>query len=105
MNKNTLPDTKFFFTRKICFSFAVINFCPVLVPYINIFQFVEGAFVTALRNGDWILLDEVNLAPPKSLQRVIGVLEDVNRSLWLAEGGVASYTPKHPNFRLDESCN
>ncbi|CBI22306.3 unnamed protein product, partial [Vitis vinifera] len=65
MNKNTLPDTKFFFTGKICFSFAVINFCPVLVPYINIFQFVEGAFVTALRNGDWILLDEVNLAPPE----------------------------------------
>ncbi|CBI35900.3 unnamed protein product, partial [Vitis vinifera] len=34
-----------------------------------LFQFVEGAFVTALRNGDWILLDEVNLAPPETLQR------------------------------------
>jgi len=32
------------------------------------FQFMEGAFVSALRNGHWILLDEVNLAPPETLQ-------------------------------------
>ena len=37
------------------------------------FSFVEGSFVTALRNGDWVLLDEVNLAPPETLQRIIGV--------------------------------
>lgn len=36
------------------------------------FSFVEGSFVTALRNGEWILLDEVNLAPPETLQRKIG---------------------------------
>ena len=35
MNKYILPDTKFFFTEKICFSFAVINFYLVIVPYIN----------------------------------------------------------------------
>ncbi|XP_074289713.1 midasin-like [Silene latifolia] len=40
-----------------------------------IFSFVEGAFVTALRNGEWILLDEVNLAPLETLQRIIGVLD------------------------------
>uniref|UniRef100_F6HXY6 Midasin n=2 Tax=Vitis vinifera TaxID=29760 RepID=F6HXY6_VITVI len=70
-----------------------------------LFQFVEGAFVTALRNGDWILLDEVNLAPPETLQRVIGVLEDVNGSLCLAERGDASYIPRHPNFRLFACMN
>ena len=70
-----------------------------------LFQFVEGVFVTALRNGDWILLDEVNLAPPETLQRVIGVLEDVNGSLCLAERGDASYIPRHPNFRLFACMN
>ena len=28
MSKNILLDTKFFFTEKICFSFAVIKFLP-----------------------------------------------------------------------------
>lgn len=70
-----------------------------------LFQFVDGAFVTALQNGDWILLDEVNLAPPETLQRVIGVLEDVNGSLCLAERGDAGYIPRHPNFRLFACMN
>ncbi|KAF4372417.1 hypothetical protein F8388_027090 [Cannabis sativa] len=46
-----------------------------------IFSFVEGAFVNALKSGEWILLDEVNLAPPKTLQRVVGVLDGDSGSL------------------------
>lgn len=70
-----------------------------------IFSFVEGAFVTALKNGEWILLDEVNLAPPETLQRVIGVLEEEKGSLCLAERGDISYIPRHPNFRLFACMN
>ncbi|GFY97181.1 midasin-like protein [Actinidia rufa] len=51
----------------------------------------EGAFVTALRNGEWILLDEVNLAPPETLQRVSGVLEEENGSLCLAERDLQNF--------------
>jgi len=29
------------------------------------FAFAEGALVRALRSGAWLLLDEVNLAPPE----------------------------------------
>lgn len=29
------------------------------------FQFVEGLLMKALRTGQWILLDEINLAPPQ----------------------------------------
>ncbi|KAJ4836844.1 hypothetical protein Tsubulata_018473 [Turnera subulata] len=64
------------------------------------FSFVEGAFVTALRNGEWILLDEVNLAPPETLQRIIGVLEGEHGSLCLAERGDVSHLPRHPSFRI-----
>ncbi|CAI9114384.1 OLC1v1015101C1 [Oldenlandia corymbosa var. corymbosa] len=70
-----------------------------------IFSFVEGAFVTALRNGEWILLDEVNLAPPEILQRVIGVLEEEKGSLCLAERGDIEYISRHPDFRIFACMN
>lgn len=70
-----------------------------------IFSFVEGAFVTAMKNGEWILLDEVNLAPPETLQRVMGVLEGEHGSLCLAERGDISYIDRHPNFRLFACMN
>ncbi|KAL4583665.1 hypothetical protein LXL04_008247 [Taraxacum kok-saghyz] len=70
-----------------------------------VFSFVEGVFITALKNGDWILLDEVNLAPPETLQRVIGVLEDDSGSLCLAERGDVDYISRHPNFRIFACMN
>ncbi|VFQ98584.1 unnamed protein product [Cuscuta campestris] len=70
-----------------------------------IFSFVEGAFVTALRNGDWILLDEVNLAPPEILQRIIGVLEEENGSLCLAEKGDITYIDRCSSFRIFACMN
>lgn len=70
-----------------------------------IFSYVEGAFVNALKNGEWILLDEVNLAPPETLQRVIGVLDGDNGSLCLAERGDISCVRRHRNFRLFACMN
>ncbi|TQE13576.1 hypothetical protein C1H46_000907 [Malus baccata] len=70
-----------------------------------IFSFVEGAFITALEKGEWILLDEVNLAPPETLQRVISVLEGEHGSLCLAERGDIHYIKRHPNFRLFACMN
>lgn len=70
-----------------------------------VFSFVEGAFISALKNGEWILLDEVNLAPPEILQRVVGVLEHEKGSLCLAERGDIDYVCRHPNFRLFACMN
>lgn len=39
------------------------------------FAFVEGALVKALKHGWWLLLDEINLAPPEVLERIAGILE------------------------------
>lgn len=64
------------------------------------FSFVEGAFITALKNGHWILLDEINLAPPEIMQRVLGVLDGENGSLCLAEKGDAENIKRHSNFRV-----
>ncbi|KAL3824480.1 hypothetical protein ACJIZ3_020509 [Penstemon smallii] len=70
-----------------------------------IFSFVEGAFITAMKNGEWILLDEINLAPPEILQRVIGVLEDEKGSLCLAERGDIDYVCRDTNFRMFACMN
>ncbi|KAI3727341.1 hypothetical protein L1987_67154 [Smallanthus sonchifolius] len=70
-----------------------------------IFSFVEGVFITALKKGEWILLDEVNLAPPETLQRIIGVLEDESGSLCLAERGDVNYISRNPNFRIFACMN
>lgn len=40
------------------------------------FSFVEGSLVRALRAGDWILLDEINLAAAETLERIAAVLEE-----------------------------
>ncbi|XP_029127909.1 midasin [Cajanus cajan] len=69
------------------------------------FSFVEGSFVTALKNGEWILLDEVNLAPPETLQRIVGVLEGEHGVLCLAERGDTDYIHRHPNFRIFACMN
>ncbi|KAK1434225.1 hypothetical protein QVD17_11144 [Tagetes erecta] len=70
-----------------------------------VFSFVEGIFITALKKGEWILLDEVNLAPPETLQRVLGVLEDESGSLCLAERGDVDYISRHPSFRVFACMN
>jgi len=67
------------------------------------FAFVEGPLVTALRTGQWILLDEINLASPETLQRISGLLEA--DSLVLTERGDAEPIPRHPDFRLFAAMN
>lgn len=40
-----------------------------------VFAFVEGALVSALRDGTWLLLDEINLAPVETLERLVSIIE------------------------------
>lgn len=87
------------------FSLKLETACRQIASSGMIFSFVEGAFVNALRKGEWILLDEINLAPPETLQRIIGVLEGDNGSLCLAERGDVSHICRHPAFRIFACMN
>ncbi|KDD74936.1 hypothetical protein H632_c977p0, partial [Helicosporidium sp. ATCC 50920] len=69
------------------------------------FAFVEGVLVSALKQGWWLLLDELNLAPPEALERAAGILEGGQGSLVLAERGDVESVPRHPNFRLFAAMN
>lgn len=58
------------------------------------FGFVEGPLATAFRTGEWILLDEVNLAPPETLLALAPLIDG---TLTLPNGEILH---AHPNFRL-----
>lgn len=52
-----------------------------------LFSFVEGALVKAIKNGDWVLLDEINLATPETLECLNGILESTRGSVVVLERG------------------
>ncbi|GIQ83250.1 midasin, partial [Kipferlia bialata] len=66
----------------------------------KMFHFVEGSMVRALREGHWILLDEINLASSEVLHRIGTILNGATGSITLAERGDNRSVRRHPNFRL-----
>ncbi|CAE6410021.1 unnamed protein product, partial [Rhizoctonia solani] len=70
-----------------------------------VFSFVEGPLVTALRNGHWILLDEVNLASSETLECIASILQGPHGSVTLTEAGQLEPIPRHPDFRLFACMN
>ncbi|PHH91405.1 hypothetical protein CDD83_603 [Cordyceps sp. RAO-2017] len=71
------------------------------------FSFVEGNLVKAVRNGDWVLLDEINLASPDTLESIADLLSgpDERPSILLAETGELEKVVAHPNFRIFGAMN
>lgn len=51
------------------------------------FAFIEGALVRALEDGDWVLLDEINLAPVELLDCLAGLLDSAQNSVTLVDRG------------------
>jgi midasin len=39
-----------------------------------IFQFVEGTLIKSMQNGDWVLLDEINLASETILNKLATII-------------------------------
>ena len=64
--------------------------------------FAPGALVKAMKNGWWLLLDELNLAPPDVLEALNRVLDD-NRELFIPETGET--IKAHPRFQLFAAQN
>jgi midasin len=70
-----------------------------------LFSFVEGSLVEALTEGHWLLLDEINLASPETLNILAGLLRSPSASVTLTERGDSTPIPRHPNFRLFACMN
>jgi midasin len=72
------------------------------------FAFLEGNIVKAVRNGDWVLLDEINLASSDTLEALTDLLgggPDGNPSILLTETGNVERVVAHPNFRVFAAMN
>lgn len=67
-----------------------------------IFRFVEGSLVNAVKRGDWLLLDEMNLAAPETLDSISDLLAEYQdqRSVLLSEKGDVESIRAHPDFRI-----
>ena len=73
-----------------------------------LFDFVEGRLVQAVRNGGWVLLDEVNLASSDTLESISGLLcnpHHTTPSLLIPEAGEIKRIQVHPDFRLFAAMN
>jgi midasin len=65
-------------------------------------QLTQGVLVEALRNGYWIVLDELNLAPSDVLEALNRLLDD-NRELYIPE--TQEVVKPHPQFMLFATQN
>lgn len=73
-----------------------------------VFSFVEGNIVKAARNGEWVLLDEINLASPDTLESLADLLyngSDESPSLLLSETGDTQRIEVHKDFRIFGAMN
>ncbi|ODQ78812.1 hypothetical protein BABINDRAFT_162495 [Babjeviella inositovora NRRL Y-12698] len=64
-----------------------------------VFNFIEGSLIKAVREGGWLLLDEINLASADTLESIADLLSD-HRSVLLSEKGEVESIRAHPDFRL-----
>ena len=72
------------------------------------FKFVEGNIVKAARNGEWVLLDEINLASPETLESIADLItsgSDGAPSILLSESGDIERVRAHPDFRIFGAMN
>nr|VZI14611.1 unnamed protein product [Spirometra erinaceieuropaei] len=69
------------------------------------FAFIEGALVRAVKEGDWVLLDEINLAPAELLDCLSGLLDSSAGSLTLVDRGDLEPVKRHPSFHLFAAMN
>ncbi|KAK9455864.1 hypothetical protein V1511DRAFT_320492 [Dipodascopsis uninucleata] len=72
-----------------------------------VYQFIEGTLVRAVKNGDWVLLDEINLAAPDTLESIADLLVHGGEgaAIHLYEKGDTEAIRAHPNFRMFACMN
>ncbi|KAL2081973.1 hypothetical protein ACEWY4_021791 [Coilia grayii] len=70
-----------------------------------VFAFVEGTLAQAVKKGEWVLLDEINLAAAETLECLSGLLEGSTGSLVLLDRGDTEPLVRHPGFRLFACMN
>jgi len=66
---------------------VIIFNVKLITAFINGRLSFQGALIEALKVGDWVLLDEINLAAAETLECLSGLLESSTGSIILMERG------------------
>ena len=72
------------------------------------FSFVEGNIIKAARSGEWVLLDEINLASPDTLESLADLFSDTTDggpSILLTDTGDVQRVYAHKDFRIFGAMN
>jgi midasin len=67
------------------------------------FDFTKGVLWKALETGEWVLLDEINLAQNEVLERLEQVLK--NKEIFLLDSNQIRKVTKHQEFRVFAAMN
>ena len=70
----------------------------------NVFAYVDGVLTSAMRAGEWVLLDEINLAEQETLMGLSAVLNRSDSSFRLNDEA-GSVVHIHPDFRIFACMN
>jgi midasin len=62
------------------------------------FHFLTGNLIKAMKRGEWVLIDEINLANNELLQKLLPAIE--GKPLLFYERGDQTPIKVHPDFRL-----
>lgn len=65
---------------------------------------VDGILTEAMRKGEWLVLDEINVALPEVLFILHSIMDD-DGYLVLTEKDDKEIVRKHPDFRIFATCN
>uniref|UniRef100_A0A1A9V9X2 Midasin n=1 Tax=Glossina austeni TaxID=7395 RepID=A0A1A9V9X2_GLOAU len=88
-----------------CLKIKLQKLCNQLNKSINIsFAFIPGSLVNCIKFGDWVLLDEINLASAETLECLSTILEP-HGSVVLLEKGDFTPVRRHPDFRIFACMN
>ncbi|ESO00905.1 hypothetical protein HELRODRAFT_82540, partial [Helobdella robusta] len=69
------------------------------------FSFVQGTLVEAILKGEWVLLDEINLATHETLECLGGLLDSKSGSVVLTDRGDIEPIVRHADFRIFACMN
>ncbi|OII75562.1 MDN1 midasin [Cryptosporidium ubiquitum] len=64
------------------------------------FNFTFSALINSIKNGDWLIITNIQNCSSALLDRLNSLLEDKENDLFIIESGIPQYVKRHENFRL-----
>ncbi|KAF7458941.1 Midasin, partial [Cryptosporidium felis] len=64
------------------------------------FQFVFSTLINSIKNGDWVVIKNIQNCSSALLDRLNSLLEDKDNDLFIIESGIPQFVKRHKDFRI-----